>query len=679
MVKVARGLHQSYTNAKDIALEDALKVLQTRTDCYEVLNDTHNRIYLDIDGKNIQGDEAQFDELNKSVQTEIETFFSVEDVAIMTASSFLHRKISFRVILTKKMCSKEDNKNWAKQLKLDLVEGVKIDLGVYDRNRKMRMLGSNKDGENRPLRLVCGTPIDTIISYTEGCEDMKLKPEEKVKPREKIQKAKGEKSKILHILNELPISIIDEYDTWIRIGMVIFNAGEKVDVFKEVSSRSDKYNEKECDSKWATFHQGGLTIWKFLKDDAPEIYEMFKNDDYAYVKTEFEKTHFKVMNPPMIVRMTDTGTLQQLQSADVSFMYRNFFCAEELFVGKWLSDPSILTYENLCFLPKLVAPPNQYNIFKEFPIQSEQGDISTIQSILKLITGNETHVFEYVEKWVAHILQKPAEKTGVAIVVQGEQGIGKDTYFDFVGSILGREYFFNTGDATNDVFGRFTDHLQRTILMKFEEANFITNKSHADKLKSWITAPRRSYEGKGLKPITLGNYTNLVMTTNQELPVLVEDTDRRFCCIKGSSEKRTDREFWKAVHSNLAKQETRNAYYYYLLNLDISQFNPREYPKTEYYESIREALAPYHARYFQRKVEENIEDNSAVSWNARRLFNSIKEDNKFDISEKSFSLHMKIYPETAIAKVRKNSGNEYTLNPVGMMEFLKSKNWWVDL
>lgn len=673
MVKVARGLYQSYTNAKEMTLDETLKALQTRTDCYEVLNDTHNRIYLDIDGKDIEGD---FDALNKQAQTTIESEFDGQEYSLMTASSVLHKKISFRLVFPKLMVSKEDNKTWAKAINLNLPEGIKIDLGVYDKNRKMRMLGSNKDGENRPLKLIKGEPIDTIISYTDGCEELALKKEE---PKPRGRPPKQKESKLLPILDLISTELIDSYDSWVKIGIAMFNADEPLEIFKQVSSRSSKYNERECDAKWKTFHRSGYTIWKFLQEYAPDVYERVKKDDYEYMKQEFETTHFKVMNPPIIVRITEAGTLQQLGVADVSFMYRNVKCNEECFVGKWLSDPDIRTYENLCFLPKLSCPPNQYNIFKDFPTIAEEGDVSTIQSVLKLITGKEDHVFEYVEKWVASIIQKPYNKTGVAIVVQGEQGIGKDTYFDFVGSLLGREYFFNTGDANNDVFGRFTEHLQRTILMKFEEASFVTNKAHADKLKSWITAPHRSFEGKGLKPITLANYTNLVMTTNQELPVLMEDTDRRFCCIKGSSDRRTDREFWKGVHDELAKQETRNAYYHYLMNMDLSEFNVREFPKTEYYQSIRETLAPQHARYFQRKVELYIENETEQTWTARSLYNFVKEEYKFDISEKAFAMALKLYPESALRKHRNKISNEYTMNAQGMLDFLKSKNWWVDM
>jgi len=677
MVRIAKGLKQSFTNATEMSVDEVVLTLKTRTDCYEVLNDTHNRIYLDIDGK-VEGlDVEQFAIANTQVNDALTDYFGNDDeYCLMTASSYLHHKISWRVVMKYVMSSKEDNKIWAKNLKIDLPDGVKIDLGVYDKNRKMRMLGSNKDGENRPLKLVKGDAVDTIISHIDGCT---LKEHEK-KETKRGRPTKKQESKLLPIFDLLPIELIDEYDTWVKIGMICKNSDETLDVFKQVSSRSAKYNERECEKKWETFVKSALTIWKFLKEHAVDVYERVKQNDYEYMKEDFENTHFKVMNPPMIIRLTASGGLQQLAQKDFAFMYKNLMCNGESFTNKWLSDPTIRTYESLVFLPKQTAPHDQYNIFKGFPVEAVEGDVTIVNNLLKMITGNDDKVYKYVEKWVASILQKPYEKTGVVLVNQGNQGVGKDTFFNFVGSMFGVEYFMNTGNAENDVWGRFTDHQQRVLFMKFEEASFVSNKTHADKLKNLITAEKRSFEGKGLKPITLNNYTNLVMTTNQEVPVLLEDTDRRFCCFKASDEKRGDFEYWNAVHTALNNPATRNAYYHYLMNVDLTGFNPRDFPKTDYYETIREALAPHHARFFQRIVEDCLQHEADTQdWDARRLFNRVKEDCKFDYQETKFGMDMKKYPEDALIKKRSNKGNKYVMNAEKMMDFLKSKNWWADL
>lgn len=48
---------------------------------------------------------------------------------------------------------------------LGMPEYVPLDASVYNNSRKMRMLNSSKDGENRPLRLVHGEAVDTLITH----------------------------------------------------------------------------------------------------------------------------------------------------------------------------------------------------------------------------------------------------------------------------------------------------------------------------------------------------------------------------------------------------------------------------------------------------------------------------------------------------------------------------------
>jgi putative DNA primase/helicase len=318
-----------------------------------------------------------------------------------------------------------------------------------------------------------------------------------------------------------------------------------------------------------------------------------------------------------------------------------------------------------------------YNIFTGFPIEPVQGDVSAVHAVLRLIANNDEAVFNYIEKWVAWILQRPYSKTGTSIIIQGDQGIGKDTYFDFVGKMFG-DYFFNTNRAEEDVFGKFNGHLKKILLMKFEEASFLVNKKNESSLKSLITCNRQAYENKGIDPITLDNYFNIIMTTNNEIPVHIEQTDRRFVLIKGSNERRGDLQFWNGIHDQLSKPETLQAYMDHLLRLDLTNFNPRDRPITEYYEEVKQAFIPYHARYFQRIVEGTHAE--AHSWSSRTLFENVKGDNqKFDLTETKFGRDMKLYFDSgALTKVCGRSNNSYSLDVDKMVRFLHAQNWWID-
>jgi hypothetical protein len=671
MVKIARGLRSTYKNFKEYTTDEVLTEIDLRTDCYEVLNEGLNRPYIDIDGKlDAEITKEDFDTTNKETIETVKTYLADEVYSVMTASSYQHRKISWRIVLTKYSITKKDNKNWVNEFDIVLPNGVKIDTGVYSTNQKMRMLGSNKDGENRPLRLVKGDPIDTLISYLPE-DTISLEPKPKTKEPKPAKKPKTKDSKTSSILAKLSDKRIDEYEFWITIGMILFNEDEDISVWKEVSQRSSKYREGCCEEHWKSFTKGPLTIatiQSWIEDDTKA--------DYEAMKVEFELTHFKLNDPPIYVRLYN-NEIKYLKPNELSHLYKNKFFGKDLFIDLWSKDPSIRTYEKMVFLPKQNPPLDCFNLFTDFNCTAIEGNISTPRSILRLLVNNDQFVFDYVEKWLAHLIQKPYEKPGTAIIISGEQGVGKDTYFDFVGKMLG-EYFYNTSRAEEDVFGRFNGHLKKTILLKFEEASFSTNKKYEDKLKGLITSSTMTFEDKGFGSISLENYLRIVMTTNQHNPVHLEDKERRNILIKASSERRGDFEFWEETHKKLADPLTLSAYYHHLLNLDITDFNPRNRPITEYYEEVKVSQRPYHSQFFQRYIEdkENRTDRE-VEKSARELYNEVRDSGlKFELNETRFGLDMKKYD--CITKVTTRKCSYYKFELDELEGFLKKKGWWYD-
>lgn len=76
------------------------------------------------------------------------------------------------------------------------------------------------------------------------------------------------------------------------------------------------------------------------------------------------------------------------------------------------------------------------------------------------------------------------------------------------------------------------------------------------------------------------NYLNLVFLSNSESPVRIEKTDRRYFVKRVSDIHRGDHSYFSRLSSYL-NQETANHFYSYLMQMDISAFNPREVPVTE--------------------------------------------------------------------------------------------------
>lgn len=419
--------------------------------------------------------------------------------------------------------------------------------------------------------------------------------------------------------------------------------------------------------------------------------EVDTNADYTKLKMEFEKEYFKLMSPACYVRLFE-GKVYIVTPKEIVHQRQNYLLPDKSpFLSEWMKDTAIRTYERLVFKPKLEVLPHEFNLFTQFRVPPQENgiDISAVFEVLRLMCNSDEKLMEYVLKYVAHIFQRPYKKTQVAIVVQGDEGIGKDTFWNFIGSILGaNEYFYNTKSPENDVFAHFNHGTEKCVLVKFEEADFKTNMTNKSKLKSIITNDTETYNQKNKDAVVLDDYRNFVMTTNEEIPVVVSDSDRRFVLIHASSEMKDKTDFWMDIHSKLDDMRVKAAFHQYLLTKDISGFvpySPKDRVITAYYHEVRQSLAPYHAKWFYDYIESAKitraslsipEPTTSPTWAMYDLYKAMKDTYKWDYTVAKFTRDLKGYITAgAIIKKRSASCVMYQLEVDKCMEFLKSKDW----
>lgn len=696
-MRIARGLKQSYKNAREMTVEDTVRELSLRTDCYEVLNEGLNRVYLDIDGAaSSSATEEEFNAIRAETLEKIDEMASGREIAVMESSKYETRKLSFRVVYTKVKATKKDNKTLAAHLGkvVQLPEGVRIDLAPYGNNQKMRMLYQNKDGENRPLVLVRGSVEDTFISVVpDDCEVVDV-PVEPKKPRGRPKKVL-ENTLISDILAELNVSRLDEYETWIQIGIVCFNEGQDVAVWETASERSTKYKHGDCDKKWKTFTKGTAGIaklWVWLKEDNPDAYDRLKSQDYAFRKEQFELNHVKLRNPCRYLRISDDGITQLLGPAELRHIYGSEMCGGKPFIETWMNDPDIYTCERLEFKPRQEATPGYYNLWTDYAVEPVEGDWSPVRELMWDLSGRKQDIYDYFEKYFAHLFQKPWEKPGVAIILSSpEEGIGKDTLGDFVlGPILGDKYYYTTTNHEDEVFGRFTSHLRTTLLLKLEEMEAECCHKNNDKLKGWITCATRDFEEKGVpKGNPIKSYVRLLGTTNHSCPVVLTKDFRRYLLVNPWNGHAGDRVYWADMYrrlgwvaQNLVDTSVLSAFLHHCLTLDIEGWNPRSKLETDALVNARQSQAPPHARWFQQHIQFRMNDDGELDpteefRNTFRHFrDEINRSAKFPYTDYKLREELRGYPQVAPPR-HKEGGTEWSFNAQAVKDFLVSRNWWV--
>jgi len=690
-MRIARGLKQSYKNATDKTLDETKEMLRLYTNCYEVLNEGHNRLYFDIDGAAPStATQEEFETLRTETLKAIDTLIDGRPVALMESSQYESRKISFRLVFPKAKATKKENKAIVLSLAKVVVfpSGVRLDPAPYGMNQKIRMLGQNKDGENRPLVLVRGEVEDTFISLVpDDAEQVTVPDEPKVKkvgrPRKVI-----ESTLIGDILAHLNVERLDDYELWLRIGFICFNENLDVSVWEKASERSTKSKPGDCEKKWRTFTKGQMgisTLWAWLKEDNPDAYETLKKHDYAFRKEQFELTHFKLRNPVRYVRVGEGTSIQFLTDAELTFLYRNELCGDKPFTTQWIADPEILTYESLTFIPSFEkVPPHLYNIFAGFPMEPVEGDWSLIKELVWDLSGHDPETEAYIHNWAAHILQKPCEKPGVALLFASEaEGIGKDTFGDYVLSPILGHYYHNITDHENEFFGRFTSHLRNKVLIKLEEMSYEVFNKNDDKLKGWITCKEKSFEEKGVtNPPPIPSYVRILGTTNEACPVKLTKTFRRYVLINPYPGHSDDAPYWSDFYKRLGYEGQTlvdptavQAYCHHLLTRDISTFNPRTRAETEALKDARQVQSPLIARYFQRAIQMDP-DLDARQYLGRELLSAVNQGAKFPMNEQRFGRELKQYPHT---KEHTKRGNLYTFEFPQVESYIREKGWWADI
>lgn len=425
----------------------------------------------------------------------------------------------------------------------------------------------------------------------------------------------------------------------------------------------------------------GYSLRLSVKEMETNFEKIVEEDDYPEMKEEFEKTHFKMELPYGFVRM-DGKELHTYNLTELKGVYANKFLSDgSLFIDRWLNDPELRTYKSFVYRPKQEVPADRFNLFTGFDVEPVEGDVSVIRDVLRLISGNDPAMMEYIEKWTAWLVQRPYEKLGTCIVISGEQGVGKDTYWDFICELLGTQYTLITSRPDRDIHDKFNGHLKKVILIKCEEAQYLINKDNGESMKNLITQTKQVFQDKGAKSITLDCFFNFVMTTNQTIPVPLEQTDRRYALCYASSEKRGDVAYWNNVYSTLAKPETRSAYMDYLLKIDLTGFVPSQYPRTEYLEEVKETFIPYHALWFQgfiaREGEEGLEQERTFT--ATELLRRMNENTKFETTATKLGRDIKHHYQGVIQKQKGKLMNSYTFKNADLLQFLKQKKWWADI
>jgi len=149
------------------------------------------------------------------------------------------------------------------------------------------------------------------------------------------------------------------------------------------------------------------------------------------------------------------------------------------------NDPSTTMYKRMEFFPVGVDS-ETLNLWVSPAIQPCPGNFPIIEEFLhNTICSGDDASYDYLIKFIAHMVQKPEEKPGVMIVLLGGEGVGKGSLFNLLRTI----WTSTTALTANvdNITGRFNGLLASNYIICLDEAIFVGDRKSQDKIKSLIT------------------------------------------------------------------------------------------------------------------------------------------------------------------------------------------------
>ncbi len=244
----------------------------------------------------------------------------------------------------------------------------------------------------------------------------------------------------------------------------------------------------------------------------------------------------------------------------------------------WAESPrrQIARIRNVDFDPSGKKPDITCNLWGGWPTKPKQGSCEQLLKLLWHMCGGEENandLYWWVLRWLAFPLQRPGAKMKSTIVMHGPQGTGKNMFFEAYMSIYGEYGRMLDQGALED---KFNDWASRKLFLIADEVVARTEVYHLkNKLKTLVTGDRIRINPKNMAAYEEDNHCNLVFLSNEAMPVVLEEDDRRHAVIW--TPEKLGREFYEGVLAEI-REGGSAALHDYLLNVDLGDFTAGTLP-----------------------------------------------------------------------------------------------------
>lgn len=270
---------------------------------------------------------------------------------------------------------------------------------------------------------------------------------------------------------------------------------------------------------------------------------------------------------------------------------------------------------------ELSGPNATVNLFNGWKMKPKKGSHLKIQTLLSHLCDGNEELMTWIERWLAYPMRNRGAKMETSIIMHGDEGSGKNFFFERVIKRIYGEYGYVIGNAQLE--SQFNDWASKKLFMVADEVVTRSELKHMKgKLKYLVSGDMIIINPKGLPEHGEANHMNFVFLSNELQPLALDKTDRRYLVIW--TPPALTREFYVEVAQEIDAGGIE-AYFHYLLHeLDMGDFN--EHTKPLYTAAkddlIEKSLTP--AERFYREWSRGFLSVPFITCGATQLYDAYK-------------------------------------------------------
>jgi len=221
-----------------------------------------------------------------------------------------------------------------------------------------------------------------------------------------------------------------------------------------------------------------------------------------------------------------------------------------------------------------------------------------LKFVYHVICKRRPREFKVLMNMLAELVQFPERPWGRALVLQGEKGVGKTKFGEFVCDLMPAHAVIHTN--YEHAMTKFNEWLDGCVVVFFDEALYAGDRKHESYLKNLITGNTVRVERKREDQRAITNMSHVILAGNPERLINATNDERRYVVLKVDNEYRGRRDYFGELTRAWLEGE-RGQLLNLLARLDTEREERKDLPKNvDLIEQILESVDDVRAWVLER-------------------------------------------------------------------------------